>query len=291
MAPLGDGARSSLRAVFSRQYGRHGVKDDVISTLVDYFGGRGEDVRSIPLDVDVEDVDMWKEEWEVLLEDAKIESEVDRRRVVNWLIIRSRAPAKSDGVGGGVARQALKILDAHGVVVTSEVERELTKMVAVGSAGDELTQSTCAACVGILYTGSGVSAEDLVIWEQRREALQLGGGTGGTIALSDLPQYAKTLKNTNVIVLERALKKSTLWDDYCMKVSVALGAASLPKAAERFSKVLAKARKHATSSAGIFSWAAFAAYLPASGSSAVRRSRGGLDERPGALRPLEIRLG
>ena len=53
MAPLGEGARNAIRAVLSRKYGRHEVKEDIIGILVEYFGGRGEEVRSIPLDVDV----------------------------------------------------------------------------------------------------------------------------------------------------------------------------------------------------------------------------------------------
>ena len=139
MAPLGDGARAALRATLGRKHGRHQLKDDVIDALVDYWGGRGEELRSIPWDVDVEDEGMWRTEWRALLEDAGIESELEQLRVINWLVVRGRPASKSSDVSSGVARQALKILDEHGVVVSAEVERELTKMVALGDAGDELS--------------------------------------------------------------------------------------------------------------------------------------------------------
>ena len=201
-------------------------------------------MAEVPLDVDVDNSEAWHEEWAAILEEAGLKG-VDATRFMLWLKERSK-PSSGKGARSGVASATLAVLDKHGVVVTDKVVAELETVVKMGDAGDELSQSTCGECVGILYTGEVYQVEDLETWRRLKAGLTPGGG--GKINITRFQSYGKLVGKTNLVTLERALKKRELWDTYVVDVPEALDSAGLPRAATRFQRLIAAAWKAAKGS-------------------------------------------
>ena len=91
MAPLSEAAAAALLAVLSKRHGRHVLpRDLVVAKLVEFFARRGESISDLPLAVDEEDVPSWETLWLEIAADAGIEATSDRRRLVDFLRVRSK---------------------------------------------------------------------------------------------------------------------------------------------------------------------------------------------------------
>ena len=78
MAPLSDASVAAIVAAFSTTYGRFSVTESSRNKLVEVWRGKGETLAELPLDVDVDDVESWKTEWEAMLDDAGIDAKTER---------------------------------------------------------------------------------------------------------------------------------------------------------------------------------------------------------------------
>jgi hypothetical protein len=245
MPSLGAAAEAAHTAFWAGSQGGKTLSSEHIQKkLVPYFVGRGEALVDLPTDVDVDDVEGWKQEWEAIAASAGISDPVDCGRLVKWLQKRSAGPTsvRSQGVAG----RALETLEAHGVSLSSAVISELEKNLASGEAGDVLAQSTSCLCVGILYTGKPYEPEDCERWERLRGSLV--PGQCGTVNICGFPNYILLQSKSANITLERALKHPLLWEQYLTNTLETLQANGLPKAASRLHQVVGQARKQARSS-------------------------------------------
>eukprot|EP00966_Prymnesium_polylepis_P184120 4267356-Prymnesium_polylepis.1 len=245
MSKLGAAAVAAHVAFWSKAVGGRTLSKVLIQDLlIAYFDGRGEALVDLPTDVDVDDVEDWRKEWQTIAKSAGIADEVDRDRLVKHLEKRAAGPSASKAKG--VAAKALETLETHGVVLSAAVVSDLEKSLAMGEAGDALAQSTCCDCVAILFTGAVFEEGDRERWHRLKNALAPGGE--GQIDICRFTSYTKLQNDSNCITLERALRSPQLWDAYYVDTIERLTAHGLPLASTALHKVVVQAKRQARTS-------------------------------------------
>ena len=152
--------------------------------------------------------------------------------------------AKRHGVSGRVT-SILDVLERRGTVLDSESVADLERCIAQGEAGDAVTQCSHVTVVCILYTNLEPSEEQIEWYNRQRRFVEASGAlhSGGTIDMSQLPKFAKSLEKSTVLVLERALKKHGLFLEWKAARAMQLSAAGFPKATEMLNRVIALSEK------------------------------------------------
>ena len=242
MAPtaLGPAAQAAHTAFWSGSVAGRNLSAELIQKpLAQYFTDRGEALADLPVDVDVNDVDAWREEWADIAKSAGISDVVDARRLVGWLEKRSSGPAA--GRATGAAGKALETLDAHGVTLSSAIISDLEKALAVGEAGDAAAQCTCCLTVALLYTGAPYSPDDVEQWQRLKSALP--SGSKGTINVKLFESYTKMHHKGNHISLERALRSQKYFDAWFAQTLELLSSHGLPKAVIMLTSIVHHARQ------------------------------------------------
>ena len=95
MAPttLGAAAVAVHTAFWAGSFGGRSLSEELVQKpLVAFFTGRGEALADLLTDVDVNDVESWREEWKAIAKSAGISDEVDVRRLVVGLEKRAAGP-------------------------------------------------------------------------------------------------------------------------------------------------------------------------------------------------------
>jgi hypothetical protein len=242
MAPLGDAARAALDALWAEKHGRFVIRPECRTQLTDYFGGRGDYVMELPLDVDKEAIDEWRSEWRTIARSAGFTDALDSIRLVSWLEARG-APSAAAAAAGGVLKLSLQALDNHGIVVSASAIAELGRVLSAGEAGDTLSQCTCCLAVWILYFGQPPSAEDAEKWELERARVH--DIETGRIDVNRFESTVKLMKRTMLVTLERALKSPTLWAEYFTDVLERFDEMRLPKCATMLHRIVQGAKEAA----------------------------------------------
>ena len=164
---LGDAAVAAYVAFFKAHHGRHVLLAPVQTNLVDYFKDRGVPLVDLPMDFDDETVE---EEWRDYAGGAEL-AEVDENILIRWLragVAGPSAVSVSDP-GSGAAAAVLKLCDEHGVALPAGFANSLPGVLAAQERGDAHAQSTCPACVFLVYLGrapTGGAGEKIYVWTE-----------------------------------------------------------------------------------------------------------------------------
>ena len=238
MAPLSDASVAAIVAAFSTTYGRFSVTESSRNKLVEVWRGKGETLAELPLDVDVDDVESWKTEWEAILDDAGINAKTERVRIILWLEAR-RGPKGAKRTDVSKTRQTLEILDKYGTVVPSGAIAKLERVMSASDAGNALDQCMSVVCVGILYMGQVFSEEDEDIWKRQKAAIAVKGGEAGfgRIEVRKFPGYLKLMSKSTEPNLERALRTPAGWRAYFAVTLQKFEAAGIPACSSMLQRV------------------------------------------------------
>ena len=239
MAPVTTEERAALRGFFALTFGglRH-HKANVQDKLVTYHADKGEALANLALDVDTQDVDQWREEWEIRCESAGIDDRADRVAFVRWLRKRS-SPASTNDPSKGVVQTVVETLEAEGAVITSSQLIACNRAAATLAAGDAVTQCTSAACVWLLYTGMMPDREDVTWYDSQVRMASGGGFCSAPVNIMGRDSYRSALR-TGELVLLRALSTWDLFSRWRLATCDTLMARGLEKASVRLSAVVSQ---------------------------------------------------
>ena len=246
---------SAHQAFWAKRTGRYVLHTTLVQEkLVAFFAGRGESIGELPVDVDVNDVEAWAQEWVVRAKDAGIKAESDRNSVVALLKARSTL-----GAGGGVhtdqAQRIVDVLASAGTTLPTSAYSAVSKELSKGRKEEARVECASQEAIFLIYFGILPSAADETWFQGHMSRLAASSAGGGSDSDADVPQINLRLcpsaikvfaKEGSTPTLERVLTKGgeAFWDyvDYVIRQ---LQAAQLPGAAQRFREVVDyPVRKH-----------------------------------------------
>lgn len=243
-----------MKAFWAARHGEESLHPALVQEkLVNFFAGRGVGVKEISKLTWPGDgashmaLGVFASHWEAIADDAGISGASDRLSVQHWLRARS-TPPDSDGTGGrgtaplNPADKAAAALRSAGVTLDAEQLAALQGAMHIDNLGDEKAQCAHPDVVAILMLGRAWDATERAVFAARRAA---AGGHMGRVDVRTLPFYPALLKNNTHRVFERVVRNVKMFEDWVASTSDAFHEASLPRAAARFTRVIARGREMA----------------------------------------------